>query len=874
MEGQKPNFSVEEGKGDEEPKTRRGPLFFTLVGVAICLVLIGAVFLAYYLTSWSGPPGGLAGRVTASPEATSPTSPTFTPAGELPAPPSAIEAVEIAVFDVPLSWQDNSDNEDGFNVYRRRLDILEAPVSVGSTGVDETAFLDQETLCGATYQYIVASFNEAGESPATECWVITLPPCPQPRLMRLALGKEYGRNFLTGALGQQADFYLTVGPTGKFMFAADQEGQQGLIDLGNVGEMPLDQVNLPQEPVWQREEVAAVPGHTYAALARDGESVIVFTLSELGNPSVLEYIVHHKDYTIAQSQCPSMGGREPGGPCISGDGVCDPTCVPDTAQLGSPVPEDFFSQPDDLPGAPTGSPPVLAVTYLQGYVPDEAGKPLPDYPQPTFTEQDLDCSNQPCIDGDGVCNPLCATSPNFTAWVPEDTLNTADLASLYVDSDCGENRCVTGDGVCDPTCIPNPNDPGRQSRDVLCYDRDGDGQMDECVPAQVTGEQPGGEEGTTCQCRGDNLVCGDTTYYQFPACNTNPSCSCDGTTLYCDDGTSYKDFPACVPTLTECACDGTTLRCGNQPPQENHPACTGEGETPGGSSRIDGDCGGRCVRDGICTPNCDPFWDPYDDPTQDDPGNDYFTAAPLSYQPVGAPDNAVDPDCGPPCSVNDNLCTCLPTTAITYGDQRLEACSPQCGCEENDYVCRDAQGEVVLSRPDARQCQQTCLCEGVDYVCRDVNGKEVSRVRNAQGCAPVCACEGLDLVCRDRFTQREVSRSAGDPACAPAYCECQANDYVCFDASGKEIYRSVEDLQRCGCVCRGPDVYCGTRGYIGTFPTECGCSCDGTTLYCPDGTSYENYPTCLPAVTPTPQCRCECGPNGCFDTCTQRPCKP
>lgn len=868
---QRPNASERIEAEEEEPKTRRGPLFFTLVGSVVCLLLIGGAFLLYYLTSWSGPPGGAAGRATAPSSPTLFGSPTFTPAGDLPNPPSEIQAVEIAIFDVPLNWQDNSENEDGFNVYRRRLDILESPVGVGSTDTDATAFLDQDTLCGATYQYIIASFNEAGESPATECWVITLPPCPQPRLMRLALGKDYGRNFLTGELGLKGDFYLDVGPTGKFMFMADREGQKGLIDLGNVGVTPLDQVNLLRDPVWQRQDVAAVPGHTYAALARDEESIILFTLSELGNPAVLEYIVHHKSYTITQSQCPNMGGRTPGGPCISGDGVCDPTCVPDTARIGEPVPEDFFSQPDELPGAPAGAPSLLAVTYAEGYTPNDAGKPLPDYPQPTFTEQDFDCSNQPCIDGDGICNPLCATSPNFTAWATEKTtLSTTDLASLYVDSDCGQNRCVTGDGVCDPTCIPNPNDPGRQSEDVLCYDRDGDGQIDECVPAQVAGEEPTeGEQ--TCQCRGDDLVCGDKVYFQFPACNTNPSCSCNGTTLYCDDGTSYPDFQACLSTLTECACDGSTLRCGNQPSQENHPACTGQTEIPGGGSRVDGDCGGRCVQDGICTPNCDPFWDPYDDPTQDDPGDDYLATVPLTYLPTNMPGNAVDPDCGPPCSENDNLCTCLPTNANPYSDQRFDMCLPECGCEENDYVCRDAEGEIIFSRPDSRQCQQTCLCEGTDYVCRDINGKEVSRVRNAQGCTPVCACEGLDLVCRDRLTRREVSRSVGDAACAPAYCECQANDYVCFDANGKEIYRSVQDLQRCGCHCQGPDVYCGTVGYVGTFPAECGCSCDGTTLYCPDGSSFKDYPACLPA---TPQCQCVCGPNGCVDSCTGRPCNP
>ena len=884
------NSSLEE----PESEIRRGLIGLVLGGLGGLIILAALILALYFFVlrpnrPTPGAPGGGSSAAVSTPTAIS------LPEGvTLPDPPSGIQGKETAVFDVPLTWQDNSDNEDGFHIYRRRLDVLSATEKAGDTHANVTDFLDQGTFCGATYQYTIASFNTAGESPATECWIITLPPCPATGLMQLAVGADYGRSFLTGALGPNADFYLGTDEIYALMFMADLEGQQGLVDLGEIPDVALTHVDLPIPSAWVKDGVPALPGHTYAALARDGQAVIVFDVAQIGNPTELEYIVHYMDYTITLSECPNLTGRQPGGDCVSGDGVCDPTCQPNTAQLDQPVtPSSFTPGPNDFPGTSPNPPAFLAALFPSNYGPDTTGKPSPDYPEPTFTEQDFDCADQPCISGDGICTPDCATGQDFQNWTPApNTYSTANIAAIYVDSDCGDTPCVTGDGICTPDCVPNPDDPGRQPTNVVCFDTNNDGIVDTCreippathasipaVYARAIGQIPT----SNCQCQGNDLVCDNSVIQNFPTCSNIPACRCDSTTLVCDDGKTYPDHPECADTGRQCRCNGTTLECANQTPEPNSPSCPEGSETPGGSSRLDGDCGGPCEQDGVCVPDCDPFWNPYDDPHTDDPGNDVAgvpaTSSYVPNNPDGVPPNATDPDCGPPCTPDSpDLCTCLPTlqTSTLYIDpQRYPQCLPQCACKGSDYVCVDHSGNVIRTAKNAPQCQTNCACESGDMVCRYSDGSIASRQAGSDRCAPICGCEGLDYVCRDRFNQNEVSRQAGAQQCAPASCQCQANDYVCFDAAGNEISRAVEDLGHCGCNCRGPHVYCGTVGDTGIFLNACGCSCNGTTLHCTaDNSDTPDWPGCQPQQ----ECKCVCSQTAialiCTDSCTGKRCTP
>ena len=524
-----------------------------------------------------------------------------------PAPPANIEADHIAIYDVPLVWEDNSDNEDGFHIYRRRIDILSEPIRVGTVGKDRTVFLDGDTYCGATYQYIIASFNEAGESPSTACWQITLPPCPQTRVMRLGSGVERGRNFFTGALGETADFYMGFSPEGQLLFLADQEGQGGLVDVGNVGTTPLHHVALRtelMEPYYIRDGIPAVQGHTYVALARDGVSLIVFTLSEIGDPSVLEYILWQPGRLIQSDACQSVPGLTPGGPCVSGDGVCDPTCVPEEGRIGEPYPEDEFED-EFLQGNLTTAPPTsrrdggglfrfsLRLPFFQEPEPPPTHMeftPPPD--EPTYTEEDYDCGYQPCINGDDICNPLCDYGdPSGVEYLDQEFAAQTHYSPNF-DSDCAPDPCNSYDGVCDPYCQENPEDenPEIETPDLTSRtDRDCSEPCEEdnfCSPNCTPFPDPDSSA---------ELETGPNTY--------DPDC----------------DQP-CDAEITDCACEPVTEEQALAWAEVCSPGGTASGsETPGGGEIAGGQCGDgvcdpetensdlcpqdcQCVDDGVCSP--------------------------------------------------------------------------------------------------------------------------------------------------------------------------------------------------------------------------------------------------------------------------------
>jgi len=61
-----------------------------------------------------------------------------------------------------LTWQDNSDNEDGFNIERREFggDFI----VIGQVGADEPTYIDRDTEEGGFYEYRVNAYNAFGSS--------------------------------------------------------------------------------------------------------------------------------------------------------------------------------------------------------------------------------------------------------------------------------------------------------------------------------------------------------------------------------------------------------------------------------------------------------------------------------------------------------------------------------------------------------------------------------------------------------------------------------------------------------------------------------------------------------------------------------------
>jgi hypothetical protein len=90
-----------------------------------------------------------------------------------PAEPANAQAIPAEDGEsVRLTWEDVSDNEDGFRVYREDIEA-----SIGLVPANAELFIDRTVTCGNTYQYRVASFNASGSSSLAEGPEVTLPAC-------------------------------------------------------------------------------------------------------------------------------------------------------------------------------------------------------------------------------------------------------------------------------------------------------------------------------------------------------------------------------------------------------------------------------------------------------------------------------------------------------------------------------------------------------------------------------------------------------------------------------------------------------------------------------------------------------------------------
>lgn len=83
-----------------------------------------------------------------------------------PAAPSNVTATPGPGY-VTVQWQDNSDDETGFDIYRsggEKMTTQQAGAKVGSVGADETSFVDMDVELDQEFSYSVVAVNAVGGS--------------------------------------------------------------------------------------------------------------------------------------------------------------------------------------------------------------------------------------------------------------------------------------------------------------------------------------------------------------------------------------------------------------------------------------------------------------------------------------------------------------------------------------------------------------------------------------------------------------------------------------------------------------------------------------------------------------------------------------
>lgn len=78
-----------------------------------------------------------------------------------PLDPGNLQAVALSSSEIRLTWDDNSTDEDGFNIYRLEGEFM---TLVGSVGANVSTFDDTMLMPNTPYYYTVRAYNDAGES--------------------------------------------------------------------------------------------------------------------------------------------------------------------------------------------------------------------------------------------------------------------------------------------------------------------------------------------------------------------------------------------------------------------------------------------------------------------------------------------------------------------------------------------------------------------------------------------------------------------------------------------------------------------------------------------------------------------------------------
>jgi len=152
-------------------------------------------------------------------------------------PPNApynLTAVAISQSQVELHWFDNSNDEEGFRIYRDS-NLIATP------GSNVITYLDTGLEPATTYQYVVKAYNQVGESGTSLCTIRTPNPSITVRLDRI--GVYDNRETWTRGKDGEVYVYIVVSDgkkaTEKMRFPQQEEQHYKLeknetVDIGAI----------------------------------------------------------------------------------------------------------------------------------------------------------------------------------------------------------------------------------------------------------------------------------------------------------------------------------------------------------------------------------------------------------------------------------------------------------------------------------------------------------------------------------------------------------------------------------------------------------------------------------------------------------------
>ena len=128
----------------------------------------------------------------------------------IPAQPTNLSMSGGTVDSISLTWQDNSNNETGFNIYRWGYNGTDWEfLYLDSVGANVTNYTDTGLQCNTSYFYEVSAYGDGGESNHS-AWIETpTDACPQPG--PLSIGNYYIDDDMINNSSGNGDFVANCG---------------------------------------------------------------------------------------------------------------------------------------------------------------------------------------------------------------------------------------------------------------------------------------------------------------------------------------------------------------------------------------------------------------------------------------------------------------------------------------------------------------------------------------------------------------------------------------------------------------------------------------------------------------------------------------